>query len=79
MATYKAGTKVGDIKTFDRSTKITFTCEKHDIGEWVSKDPFVSTWFPNWNNSDAFGNALHNANDCNCPVGSLVTTEEYEA
>lgn len=74
---YPAGTRVGDIESFDRSIKVEFTCEKHDIGNWVSKDPFVSTWFPRWDNCDPFGNAKHDVNICDCPVGSLVTVTAY--
>lgn len=76
-ATYPEETRIGDIATFDRSTKVQFTCTKHDIGEWLSKDPFISSWFPAWNNVDPFGNAKHDANVCDCPTGSLVTRAPY--
>ena len=84
MITYPAGTRLGDIRVFDRSTKIAFTCLRHNIGTWHSKDPFVSHWFPDHTIVDAVGTVkpeYMDPNECGktCTTGSLVTTEPYTA
>ena len=45
-ATYPAGTLIGHVVKFDRSQHVQFRCPDHDTSVWVSKDPFVSSWFP---------------------------------
>jgi hypothetical protein len=70
--THPAGTNVDTIRGFDRSTKVRFHCPKHpEGGEWMSKDPFASSWFP------APGTNELTAQPCDCPTREHVTTAEY--
>ena len=80
--TYPVGTRVGDIKQFDRSIKVEFCCTNHiQQGIWCSKDPFVSNWFPVNEQAIEFSNQTYMNPEvkwCNCPTGSYVTTSDYE-
>lgn len=66
---YPAGTKLKDIKDFDRSTHVMFNCPNHSESKYMSKDPFCSSIFilDGW------------ANECNCPMGEHVTIELYRS
>ncbi|NKX55967.1 hypothetical protein [Arthrobacter mobilis] len=70
MATHPAGTRIGTIRRYDRSTKVTFRCPDHPEKTWRSKDPRVSAWF-----------IAEDANPaeppCECPVDDYLTTAEY--
>lgn len=69
--THPAGTRVGLISGFDRSTKVAFHCPKHpELGAWASKDPWASSWFPA---SQGAGNP------CECPLVDYETIREYTA
>lgn len=71
---YPVHTPVTAIRTFDRSTKVMFECMNHEGSKWMSKDPFVSNWFADWDNSDAYG--LPKV-DCECTASYMWTTAEY--
>lgn len=64
IAVYPAGTRVGDIKHFDRGMKVSFHCPKHPQNHFYSKDPFVSSWFGE-------GAA------CSCPTSEYVVSSDY--
>lgn len=63
---YPVGTKISEIKEFDRSTKVWFSCPNHAT-TWASKDPWASSWFRMKGMGD----------QCNCPVGDFETTHPY--
>lgn len=42
---YPVGTRIGDVKHFDRGMKVAFHCPKHPKNVFSSKDPFSSSWF----------------------------------
>lgn len=72
MTTYPVGTPVTAIKSFDRSTKVVFKCGLNDHSDshtWMSKDPFVSTWFIAGYDGSGY--------DCLCVAAEMVTAEEY--
>lgn len=43
---YPAGTPLEDVMVFDRGIKVHFKCTDHPQWSYVSKDPYVSNWFP---------------------------------
>jgi hypothetical protein len=63
-----------DIQHFDRSTKVWIECKNHPESKWYSKDPFVSNWFAQPSNCDAFGVAKCN---CECQVSEYILSEDY--
>lgn len=66
IAVYPVGTRVADVKEFDRSMKIEFHCSTHPKNVWVSKDPFASNWFKSageW---------------CNCSPADMIVHSEYK-
>lgn len=74
VATYPVGTKVQDIKHFDRSMKVAFACPAHPKSAWVSKDPYSSSHFPQSDETvDCTGHR-----QCKIPVGDYVVTHEYK-
>jgi hypothetical protein len=46
IASYPAGTPLAEVEHFDRSMKIAFHCPEHPSTTWMSKDPWLSRWFP---------------------------------
>ena len=42
---YPKGTPILDIRYWDRSTRVFFTCTEHPAKVWASKQPAVSSWF----------------------------------
>ncbi len=72
IASYPVGTKVKDIKHFDRSMKVAFVCPDHPASAWVSKDPFSSSIFPQF--SDGFDDCQPG---CKIALGDYVVTHEY--
>lgn len=69
IAVYPAGTKVGDVKHFDRGQHIHFRCPLHPEAKYSSKDPFVSSWF---------AAAFHEPHEgCSAGVGDYIVTSEY--
>jgi hypothetical protein len=77
MTTYPAGTKLNEITSFDRSTKVHFQCPTHPEYTFRSKDPFISSIFP----GDAHTSAaeFQMVQFCKCPIGEHVLSSEYEA
>lgn len=73
IATYPVGTKIKDVRHFDRSTKVVFSCPDHLENKWASKDPNCSSWFPATREMSLGG-------DCSCKVevGDMVVTETYQ-
>ena len=69
IAVYPAGTKIGDVKHFDRSQHIHFRCPLHPEARYSSKDPFVSSWFSAPFPEDHEG--------CSAGVGDYIVTSEY--
>ena len=69
IAVYPAGTRVGNVRDFDRSMKVLFHCPDHPGVVYMSKDPFVSTWFV----VEASG-----ACDCHRPTGDYIVHEDYK-
>lgn len=45
IAVYRAGTKMSDVKHFDRGQHVQFRCPLHPETRYSSKDPYVSSWF----------------------------------
>lgn len=45
IAVYRAGTRMSDVKHFDRSMHVQFRCPLHPETRYSSKDPYVSSWF----------------------------------
>lgn len=46
MESYPAGTPIEEVHSFDRGQKVAFKCIDHPQWVYVSKDPYVSNWFP---------------------------------
>ena len=46
MSSFKKGTKIQDVTTFDRGIKVEFHCTEHPEIVYRSKDPWCSSWFP---------------------------------
>lgn len=67
IAVYPAGTRIGDVKHFDRSQKVSFHCPKHPGNVFFSKDPYASTWF-----GDSWC-----PNDCDVKFGDHIVDAEY--
>ncbi|UDL16705.1 hypothetical protein SEA_ATUIN_12 [Arthrobacter phage Atuin] len=77
MAKYAAGTKLDEITTFDRSTKVHFHCPDHPEYTFRSKDPFVSSIFPG---DPATADAeFQGVKFCTCPIRNHVVTTDYES
>ena len=71
VAVYPVGTRIGDVKHFDRGQKVTFHCPKHPVKHFASKDPFSSTWF---DAGKEFGDMV----DCDCNTRDFVIKYEYK-
>ena len=69
MTIYPAGTKVVDIRHFDRSTKVSFQCSAHGGPVWFSKQPSCSNWF---------SREAEEVHACPCNLLMYVTTEPYD-
>lgn len=68
IAVYPAGTRVGDIKHFDRGMKVVFECPLHHV-RYYSKDPYVSNWFGG-------GHATADL-PCEVQTGDYLVAEDY--
>ena len=73
--TYPAGTKVKDIKHFDRSQHLLFACPEHPTSAWSSKDPYVSSWFSQL--GDDVMVDCRQARHCMIPLDDYVLTLDY--
>ena len=71
IAVYPVGTRIGDVKHFDRGQKVVFHCPKHPARHWASKDPFSSSWF------DA-GKEFGDLEECDCNTRDYVVKFEYK-
>lgn len=71
VAVYPVGTRIGDVKHFDRGQKVVFHCPKHPARHWASKDPFSSSWF------DA-GKEFGDLEECDCNTSDYVVKFEYK-
>lgn len=73
IAVYPVGTRVEDIKHFDRSMHVLFACPKHRDSAWFSKDPWSSTIFPQSLRTMDCG-----PEGCRIGLENFTLTHEYE-
>ena len=66
-----AGKLVEDVPFFDRSIKVHFKCPLHPAEVYMSKDPYVSSWFPGA--PDVHGCPK----DCTSKVGEHILVSNY--
>ena len=64
---YPVGTPIAEVSIRDRGQKLIFACDLHPEVTWASKDPFVSRWFGNPEQTPA----------CNCPTEHFFLTQPY--
>jgi hypothetical protein len=72
VAVYPVGTRIGDIKHFDRSQHVLFKCPNHLRSAWSSKDPRSSSVFPQTDGTVDCGPG------CLVSIYDYVTTHEYK-
>jgi hypothetical protein len=72
VAVYPVGTRIGDLKHFDRSQHVLFKCPDHPDSAWSSKDPRSSSVFPQTDKTRDCGPG------CLVSIYDYVTTHEYK-
>lgn len=79
MTIYPVGTDIREIRSFDRSEKVTFNCALHPEIAFRSKDPFVSQWFPgnDFTSKCEFEGTVDEHCPCTLKNGIWLTTQEY--
>lgn len=71
--TVPAGSRVADVRHFDRSQKLKFRCPNCPGSVWVSKDPYASSWFP------ASNETVDCPRDCETRLVDYLVVDDYTA
>lgn len=74
VAVYPVGTRIEDVRHFDRSQHILFACPEHPHSAWSSKDPRSSSIFPQ---SDKTQDCTI-ARRCKVSIYDYVVTHDYK-
>lgn len=69
IAVYQAGTKMSDVRHFDRSVHVQFRCPLHPESRYSSKDPYVSSWFA--------GQGMECPPECTARADDMIVTADY--
>lgn len=73
---YTAGTRIENVRYFDRSIKVAFACPDHPRSKWVSKDPHSSTIFAQ--SDETIDCTAGEAGDCKVDLDDYILTHEYK-
>ncbi|WMY80056.1 hypothetical protein [Citricoccus sp. I39-566] len=76
IASYPVGTPLSAVQYFDRSMKVFFRCPEHPATTWMSKDPWVSHWFPDVSVGGTYEVCREAA--CEVPLGTWTLVHEYQ-